>query len=163
MENLHLLYSATARCRCGAGLAYDETNIGKNNAWVCSRVLLGEIEPSQDHDEYPFSMYDIKSECQPSAYGATTRPGGVAKTREQGRIAMLGEPRVKMLERNKELFVYHPPKEGQAERYERIRRAAKDFADTVVINGCPSPELTLAIRAIEEAMMRANQSIAVNE
>jgi hypothetical protein len=156
-----ILYSAGSRCRCGAGLAYFEGTHA--DAWECSKTLLGGFAPSPAHDEFPFSMYEIKSEGQPSANGRTTRPSGIPKTREQSRISTLGEARVKMLDRNETLFVYHAPKGDQAQRYERIRAAAKEFANTLVHNCPPSAELTLAIRAVEDAMMRANQSIAVNE
>lgn len=93
-----LLYSAGARCACGAGLAYplDHNDARELSAWVCSRVLLGEVEiagassaPSGFfapverpdvagvvHQGFPFASYEIKSEGQPSARGATTRPAG---------------------------------------------------------------------------------------
>ncbi len=67
-------YSAVHRCNCGAGLAYPVHRAA--NAWACSKVLLGEIERQgrHKHGEYPFAMYEIKSEGQPSAHGLTTRP-----------------------------------------------------------------------------------------
>lgn len=69
-----LLYAATARCTCGAGLAYDEST-GTAKQWECSRVLLGEAQQESGHIEpLPFAFYEIKSEGQPSAQGATTRP-----------------------------------------------------------------------------------------
>ncbi len=96
-----LRYSAGARCTCGAGLAYplDHADAQELSAWVCSRVLLGEVEmppvvssaPSGFfapierpdvagvvHQEFSFASYEIKSEAQPSARGATTRPVGEA-------------------------------------------------------------------------------------
>jgi hypothetical protein len=98
-----LLYAARTRCRCGAGLAYAMAHTGMHGEWACSRVLLGEVEvltrddpkpditpkPSHDglsnlamdtsgggHDLLPFVFFEIKSEGQPSAEGATTRPLG---------------------------------------------------------------------------------------
>ena len=86
---MKLLYAATARCPCGAGLAYppdgpgDETSPHRwpfNGYWDCSAIWLGEaIESGQpgsvEHtDKLPFAFYEIKSENQPSANGATTRP-----------------------------------------------------------------------------------------
>lgn len=60
-------------------------------------------------------------------------------------------------------FSYHRPFGDQADRYENIRRAGLNFALQVMGN-CPrSAERTLAIRDIEAAVMRANQSIAINE
>jgi hypothetical protein len=60
-------------------------------------------------------------------------------------------------------FVYHPPKDDQPERYERIREKAKELA--YVINGCTptSREQSLAFTALEEVVMQANAAIARNE
>lgn len=59
-------------------------------------------------------------------------------------------------------FTYHAPKEGQPEKYERIRAAAKDFA-TVINEECPdSREKSLAITNLQQASMWANASIACN-
>lgn len=84
-----LLFAATARCRCGAGLAYVPEHVerlGLNSeaaSWRCSALLLMsreelEKEPTGDaarHDgPLPFAFYEIKSERQPSANGVTTRP-----------------------------------------------------------------------------------------
>lgn len=81
-----LLYSATTRCKCGAGLAYFEqqertpAGQGLEKSWVCAKALLGvAADPNWKdevkHDVYPWMMYEIKSERQPSANGRTTRPG----------------------------------------------------------------------------------------
>ncbi len=61
------------------------------------------------------------------------------------------------------IFKYHPPKGDQPERYEKIRAAAKEFAE--VINACcpDSADKTAAIRKLREAVMTANASIALNE
>jgi hypothetical protein len=74
-----LIYAATARCPCGAGLAY-EKGTGRNGAWDCADILLKKALPL-GHEGYkehtavlPFVFYEIKSELQPSAHGATTRP-----------------------------------------------------------------------------------------
>lgn len=61
------------------------------------------------------------------------------------------------------LFKHHPPTEDQARRYRRIRIAAKDFANVIAETVRESPEQTLAIRKVHEAMMQANAAIAVNE
>jgi hypothetical protein len=73
-----LIFSAYNRCSCGAGYAYPK-NIGPRGAWYCSDILLGKAIPkgqegSKEHnDGLPFIFWEIKSELQPSAYGATTR------------------------------------------------------------------------------------------
>lgn len=69
-----LRFAATARCKCGAGFAYDP--VGNPSAWACSAVLLGQAQWTQEeHDgDLPFMFYELKSERQPSACGRTTRP-----------------------------------------------------------------------------------------
>jgi hypothetical protein len=60
------------------------------------------------------------------------------------------------------MFIYHPPKDGQPEKYTSIRNTAKDFA--MMINTlCPdSREKSLAQTKLEECVMWANASIARN-
>lgn len=60
-------------------------------------------------------------------------------------------------------FSYHAPFGDQAMRYEEIRDEARVFAEFCVQRTPGSAEQTLAIRALEEAVMRFNQSIALNE
>ena len=57
-------------------------------------------------------------------------------------------------------FTYHAPKDGQPEKYEKIREKAKEFA--FLINElCPeSCDKSLAITKLEESVMWANASIA---
>lgn len=60
-------------------------------------------------------------------------------------------------------FSYHAPKEGQPERYERIRKKAKAMA-LHIEDACPdSREKSLAFTKLEEAVMWANAAIARNE
>lgn len=72
-----LIFAATNRCPCGAGLAYPK-NIGPWGSWDCSDILLGRATPkgeegSKEHTgELPFSFYEIKSEQQLG--NKTTRP-----------------------------------------------------------------------------------------
>ncbi len=60
-------------------------------------------------------------------------------------------------------FSYHPPKGDQAARYENLRSYGRELA--IHINTlCPeSREKSLAITALEEAIMWANASIARRE
>jgi len=60
-----------------------------------------------------------------------------------------------------EIFSYHAPEAGQPEKYEAIRSSAKSFAAAVLANTPPSPDQTVAIRKIREAVMVANASIAL--
>jgi hypothetical protein len=68
-----LIYSAGARCdKCGEGLAYPK-KCDHHHQWTCAAVLKG-VGTDKGHSAFPFAFYEIKSEQQPSAYGATTRP-----------------------------------------------------------------------------------------
>lgn len=61
------------------------------------------------------------------------------------------------------IYTYHPPKEGQPEKYETIRKKARELA-TLFELMCPeSREQSLAQSRLEEAVMWANASIARNE
>jgi len=61
------------------------------------------------------------------------------------------------------IFTYHAPKNDQAQRYELLRAKAKELA--LVINSlCPeSREKSLAITHLQNTIMWANASIAINE
>lgn len=84
-----LIYSACARCKCGAGMAYIK-GIGAFGFWGCSAQLKHEVPDKQvifapglfskDITGHPhdaglmFTVWEIKSELQPSAHNASTRP-----------------------------------------------------------------------------------------
>lgn len=71
-----LVYAAYYRCPCGAGMAYVKDG---GTAWDCSDILTGDAVPSGHPGAVthtaalPFVFWEIKSELQPSAFGATTR------------------------------------------------------------------------------------------
>lgn len=75
-----LIYAATARCTCGAGLAYVRGSPAIGGCWDCSAILLGRAIPSgqpgavEHVDRMPFQFWKVLSEQQPSANGRTTRP-----------------------------------------------------------------------------------------
>ncbi len=77
---MRLRYAATTRCPCGAGVAYDADTTDLHGSWECSAILRGKAVHARSDGEvkhiegFPFSFYEIKSEDQPSAGGATTRP-----------------------------------------------------------------------------------------
>lgn len=60
-------------------------------------------------------------------------------------------------------FSYHPPKEGQSEKYQEIRNSCKAIAERVLYLTPPCREQSIAITKLEEAMMWANSAIARNE
>lgn len=78
-----MVYAAYSRCPCGAGLAYDPVARDESGPfvgslagfWDCSAIILGTADKAVKHtDRLPFAFYEVKSEGQPSANGATTRP-----------------------------------------------------------------------------------------
>jgi hypothetical protein len=75
-----LEYAAYNRCPCGAGLAYPRDADPFKGYWDCSDILLGQAKTKEEEGhvqhtaQLPFIFYEILSEDQPSAKGATTRP-----------------------------------------------------------------------------------------
>lgn len=68
-----------------------------------------------------------------------------------------------MADRIEKDFTYFPPKDGQPERYERIRNFAKQLALTVD-ECCPDTrERSVALTKLNEVVMWANAGIARNE
>lgn len=60
-------------------------------------------------------------------------------------------------------FTYHRPFGNQPQRYEDIRNEAKALA-RVIQRACPeSREKSLALTNLQQAVMWANASIAINE
>jgi hypothetical protein len=61
------------------------------------------------------------------------------------------------------MFKYHPPKPDQVGRYEELREEARKFAQTILrlTPGCP--DQTVAIRKVREAVMTANDAIALEK
>jgi hypothetical protein len=60
-------------------------------------------------------------------------------------------------------FTYHAPTGTQPERYVAIRAAAKELA-RVIEASCPdSREKSLALTNVQQSVMWANASIAINE
>lgn len=68
-----------------------------------------------------------------------------------------------LLERLERDFSYHPPKEGQPERYQAIREKALKFAYFLVAATPQSREQSLALTHLEEVVMFASAAIARNE
>lgn len=69
-----LVYAARTLCPCGHGLAYPKNCGTLHQHWDCSAILKGIADKTVKHTpQLPFAMYEIKSEQQPSAGGATTR------------------------------------------------------------------------------------------
>lgn len=73
MTDADLIYAATARCSCGAGLAYVQRRGHRASGWHCSRELLGTGE-GLVHTLPALRAYEIASERGPGAEGQTTRP-----------------------------------------------------------------------------------------
>lgn len=60
-------------------------------------------------------------------------------------------------------FMYHPPTDDQAERYELINSWTRSYAKLIRDLTPPGREQSLALTALEEVRMRANQAIATGE
>lgn len=60
-------------------------------------------------------------------------------------------------------FTYHPPKNDQATRYEKLRFNGLNLADMINELVPDSREKSLAITHLEQAVMWANAAIARNE
>lgn len=97
LTDKELMYAATSRCRCGAGLAHptDHKLSIAIRAWVCSTVLKGDgIAHDQtgaafngsasigEHDSLPWAFFKVREETSVNNTGGhTTRPlGTVART-----------------------------------------------------------------------------------
>jgi hypothetical protein len=61
------------------------------------------------------------------------------------------------------IFTYHSPKNDQPARYEALRSYAKGFALLIESSCKDSREKSLAITNLQQAVMWANASIAINE
>lgn len=68
-----------------------------------------------------------------------------------------------MQDQIEEWFTYHPPREGQPERYVEIREAAKALALVIAQNTRPCADQTVAFRKLRECVMTANAAIALEE
>lgn len=80
----------------------------------------------------------------------------------QGPTGEVGVPVDEPTDAIETLFTYHAPTGDQPERYKRIRNAAKALAREID-QSCPAgPDRTTAVRAVREAVMWANASIATN-
>lgn len=60
-------------------------------------------------------------------------------------------------------FTHHPPKEDQAERYQKIRDAALHLGEVILENSTPTADQTAAIRLLRECVWTANSGIACHE
>jgi hypothetical protein len=61
-----------------------------------------------------------------------------------------------------DVFIYHPPRPGQEEKYAAIRAAGKSLVMTIIAT-CPQcADRSAAVRKVREAVMTANASIALN-
>ena len=70
---------------------------------------------------------------------------------------------ISQFEELKNRFSYHAPKDGQPEKYERIRRMGLDAA-TLISSLCPaSREQSVALTKLDEVVMWANAAIARRE
>lgn len=60
-----------------------------------------------------------------------------------------------------EIFSYHKPDHDKVELHQRLREVTKEVAHTYQALLPASPEGTLAIRKLQEALMYANAAVAI--
>lgn len=60
-----------------------------------------------------------------------------------------------------EMFRYHAPTPEQPAKYEAIRAAGKAFAEAILANTPPSPDQSVAVRKVREAVYTANAAVAL--
>lgn len=60
-------------------------------------------------------------------------------------------------------FTYHAPKGTQQARYQELRDGAKELAKKIEVHCPASRETSLALTNLQQAIMWANASIAINE
>lgn len=60
------------------------------------------------------------------------------------------------------IFTHHPPRPDQLPRYERLRKAALEFAKVIVEETQPCADQSHAIRCVRDAVMTANAAIALD-
>lgn len=61
----------------------------------------------------------------------------------------------------KDVFTYHAPAGDDAQKYERIRAAALEFAKAIVANTPKCADQTVAIRHVRDAVFNANAAVAL--
>jgi hypothetical protein len=59
-------------------------------------------------------------------------------------------------------FTYHTPKEGQPQKYEKLRSKAKELAYLILAEVPASAEQAVALERLEDAVFWANAGIARN-
>lgn len=90
-------------------------------------------------------------------------PDFAALTNAQPRSRRMPEQKYDLRERIDRDFRYHAPKEGQPERYAKIRASARALAHLIADEVPQSREQSLALTHLEECVMWANAGIARNE
>ena len=60
-------------------------------------------------------------------------------------------------------YRHHTPFGSQPIRYDIIRATGRNLAQTIVLNTPPSREQSLALTAVQEAVMWANAAVAIHE
>lgn len=60
-----------------------------------------------------------------------------------------------------DIFSYHAPEPEQVKHYNALREAARAFAEVILEHTPVSPDQTVAIRKVREAVMTANAAVAL--
>lgn len=61
-----------------------------------------------------------------------------------------------------QVFAFHPATEKTGPVHDEVRRVCREAAHELEALTPPSPEQTLALRKLQEAMMHANAAVAIH-
>ena len=92
-----LVFAASHRCSCRAGLAYPINVAAAELAWQCSRVLLGDGDDEQHVLPRPFRFEAFHYSTELDDGKPTTRPGGLT---EQARMYLRLRVQGMLVQRN---------------------------------------------------------------
>ena len=67
-----LVYSASRRCKCGAGMAYPDGCLA-GWYWACSEVLKGVVKDGADPSKHTGPLFFIYCDVEKEGSGGTTR------------------------------------------------------------------------------------------
>lgn len=116
-------------------------------------------------DQFQDRISEMGDSVIPTSDAGSTKAPESAYDALSGFIhATKGKPhQIPSYEKLQNIFGYHKPKNDQAKRYEAIRAACLSCAALCVDITPVTPEQTLALGKLREAMFLFNASIACNE
>lgn len=140
---------------------YDNTDYSRDCEWwgIDRSLAFGKLLS----DPQPLTWNGIIRSTEPQISSKYLGPGVGLTFKSIGVKKMPKYENGQNLPRIENNFKYHPPKDDQAGRYEKIRDAARTFAHILNDNTPMSREQSLAFTDLEDCVMHANAAIARNE